>query len=162
MVMLHWKPIIVMVPTLSSQVAPEVAVMTTSGVASGDKIGILFRVSVFYAFVLMAGRCLQQRIGNRQCANLKTDCPRNMVDIYHSLTVVTCSTEEVNTSLAEPPLKLNVGLLNLIYFRYKIARKAVVSRVVILVSKPAHGYRSNLFVCFQEIYVWLLNSNCME
>ena len=36
-----WKPKVVMIPTLSSQVAPEVVVTTTSAAASDDKVGIM-------------------------------------------------------------------------------------------------------------------------
>ena len=38
---LHWKARVVMMPTLSSLVAPEVVVMTTSGATSDDKVGIM-------------------------------------------------------------------------------------------------------------------------
>ena len=38
-----WRPSVVMMPTLSSMVATEVVVITTSGVTSGDKIVIKFR-----------------------------------------------------------------------------------------------------------------------
>ena len=45
-----WRPSDVMMPTLSSMVATEVVVITTSGVTSGDKIVI----SVFLVFQLIS------------------------------------------------------------------------------------------------------------
>ena len=38
---LHWKPRIVIKPTLSSLLAPEVVVKTTFGAASNDKVGMM-------------------------------------------------------------------------------------------------------------------------
>ena len=37
----HWKPNVVIIPTLSSLVALEVVVMTTSGATSDDKVGVM-------------------------------------------------------------------------------------------------------------------------
>ena len=37
----HWRPRVVMVPTLSSLAAPEVVIKTTSGAASDDKVGLM-------------------------------------------------------------------------------------------------------------------------